>query len=83
MALLQVPRGIEAVDSTGAFNKIWTVFFDQLATKINNGSGLRPVVSADAAAALGAYSQSQIQSIVDELNSTKAQLNALLAALSA
>ena len=86
---------VDPTKKVPVFANVWFVFFGNLNDKattveaesaastarIAAGAAVAPVASADAAAAGGAYDQTHIQSIVTELNETKAKLNALIAAL--
>lgn len=82
MARLHLPRnGGVIVTASNAFADVWNIFFSGLANRADAAAAVAPVSVADAAAAPAAYSQSHVQTIVDELNSTKAQLNALISAL--
>lgn len=77
------------------FANVWFVFFKNLLTqaqtietasatstaKLTAAAAIAPVAAADAAAAPASYNQAHVQTIVTELNETKAQLNALIAAL--
>jgi hypothetical protein len=82
VANIQTPRGENAVDlETGSFKSYWTAFFGILAKRLNAATATAAVISPDAAAAPGAYSQAHIQTIVAEVNELKQQLNALLTAL--
>lgn len=81
MANLQVPRGENVLDAKGTFQPYWLALFSILVKRFNAANQTAAVASPDAAAAPGAYSQAHIQTLVAELNETKAQLNALLVAL--
>ena len=78
---LQIPRGENAVDEKGSFKSYWLALFGILCKRFNAAGDTAQVASPNAAAAPGAYSQAHIDTIVTELNETKAQLNALLTAL--
>lgn len=82
MAQLHLPRnGGVIVTASNAFADVWNIFFSGLSTRADAAAAVAAVAAADAAAAPGAYSQAHIDTIVTELNETKAKLNALLAAL--
>lgn len=78
---LQIPRGENAVDENGSFKPYWTAYFSILGKRFNAANETALVASPDAAAAPGAYSQAHIQTLVDETNELKQQVNALLVAL--
>ena len=83
MASLQIPRGENAVDlQTGSFKQYWLAYFSILGKRFNAANEIAAVASPDAAVAPAGYSQAHIQTLVAELNETKAKLNALLTAFS-
>lgn len=81
MPQLSPPKHIEAVNPDGSLSKQMVSFHNTIVTKLNNADAVPPVATPNPSVAPGAYSQAHVQSIVDQLNATKAQLNALVAAL--
>lgn len=80
---LQVPNE-NAFDATGGgfrLSRVWFKYFTALKAKLGAAETVAAVASADAATAPAAYNQAHMNTVVAELNETKARLNDVIAAL--
>ena len=68
---INIPEDTRAVESGGAFNRVWVHFFGAVARKLNNSSQVALVTTANA---------SDLASAIALANNLKTQLNALITA---